>query len=528
MGVIPKSAVRKFMNRKRRSFERWKEYRFKELNSKMRKLPVRPPIWKKLRKEQRVCLLIGAAVKRCAFFLDTGIGKTLLSIALARYFRKAKEAKRFLVLVPNNVNMYEWADQLREHSPRTKFTILDGSSAEKWEALRDEDSLLYIATYPGIMHMVSKTTENKKGETKFARDEKRCRELEARIDGYIFDESTELGGHSSLTWRCFRSFVRRPEKMVFALTGTPFGKDPKMLWSQMYLVDHGETLGPTLGLFQAGFYREVENHFSGFPEYKFRKKMAPVLHEMLQNRSIAYEADEATLPRLVPIIKTVRMSRDAVIHYDEAKAKFKAAVTSRGVRDLALIKNTFLRMRQISSGFIGYYDDDSGKRAALEFDDNPKLEMLLSIVSSIYEDHKVIIFNQFTFSGGMISRELTANKIEHVRIYGGVKNQEELLTRFKRDDSCRVMLLNNDCGGFGLNLQVARYGIYYESPTSPIIRKQTRRRFERQYSKHKSVFQYDLVTQGTNDEDNLKALAEGRDLLDSVLRGKKKVERFFV
>lgn len=528
MGVIPKSAIRKFMERKRASFERWKKLKLNDLNAKMRALPHRPPIWKKLRKEQRVCLLIGAAVKRFAFFLDTGIGKSLLSIALARYLKRAGVAKRFLVLVPNNVNLYEWEDEIQKHSPNTKYTILHGSSVDKWKALREDDSLIYIATYPGIMHMVSKETTTKKGATKFARDEKLCVELARRIDGFIFDESTELGGHSSLTWRCFRSFVKDPNKIVFALTGTPFGKDPKMLWSQMFLVDLGDTLGPTLGLFQAGFYNEVKNHFSGFPEYTFEKKKVPLLHEMLHNRSIAYEADESTLPTLVPIVKHARMSRDAIAHYDDVKAKFKAAVTSTGVRDINLIKNTFLRMRQISSGFIGYYDDEEGKRAALEFDDNPKLDLLLSIVGSIYQDNKVIIFNQFTFSGSMICRELDNNKIGHVRIFGGVKNQSELLAKFKKDDSCRVLVLNNDCGGFGLNLQVARYGIYYESPTSPIIRKQTRRRFERQWSEHSTVFQYDLVTTGTNDEDNLKALAEGRDLLESVLRGKQKKKRNFV
>ncbi len=528
MGTLPKSAIRKFMNRPRKSFEKWKELGYRDLNARMRKLPVRPPIWKKLRKEQRVCLLIGAAVKRCAFFLDTGIGKTLLSISLARYFRKAKQAKSFLVLVPNNVNMYEWAHQLKEHSPKTSFTILDGSSVDKWKKLRETNSLLYIATYPGVMHMTSKETKNKKGKTVFARNEKHCRELEKRIDGFVFDESTELGGHSSLTWRCFRSFVKKPEKIVFLLTGTPFGKDPKMLWSQMYLVDHGETLGPTLGLFQAAFYKENRNTFSGFPEYIFRKKLTPALHEMLQNRSIAYEADESTLPPLVPIIKRVPLSRDAQAHYDDVRAQFRAAVTDKGVRDVALIKNTFLRMRQISSGFVGFYDDENGSKASLEFADNPKLDALIALLKEITLDHKVIVFNQFTFSGDMIERELKSNKLAYVRIYGKTKKQEEVLSKFKREDACRVLLLNNDCGGFGLNLQVAKYGIYYESPTSPIIRKQTRRRYERQGSKHKRVFQYDLVTNGTNDEDNLVALAAGRDLLEDVLRGKKKRTRIFV
>lgn len=524
MGVIPKTVIKTFMARERPDFRRWKKYKYNKLNALMQKLPVRPPIWKKLKKHQRVCLLLGARYGSWAFFLDTGCGKSLLSIALARYFKKAKQGKRFLVLVPNRINMFEWKDEIEKHSPNTKFSILAGTSKQKWEEIYKGESLLYVTTYMGLLHMVCKTTKTKKGVTKMTPWDKQINALLKLLDGFFCDESTELGNPDSLTYRVVRRFAvaKNPAKFVFPLTGTPFGKDPKPLWAQMFLVDRGQTLGETLGLFRSAFYSETINPMSGFPEYHFEKKKASLLHDFIAARSIEYTADSATLPQMIPIVKEVAMSADAEAHYYAVRDKFREALLDTSPKNLVVIKNSFIRLRQISSGFIGYQDDETGERASLEFQDNPKLDMLISLLTEIAPRYKSVVFCQFTFSGDMIAREMKKLKIGFERIYGKTKDQKLVLNNYKKDDDCRVLLLNNDCGGFGLNLQIARYGIYYESPICPIMRKQTRRRVERQGSDHSSVFIYDLVTRGTYDTANLVALEEGKNLLEDVLRGRKK------
>jgi hypothetical protein len=55
---------------------------------------------------------------------------------------------------------------------------------------------------------------------------------------------------------------------------------------------------------------------------------------------------------------------------------------------------------------------------------------------------------------------------------------------------------------------------------SPITRKQARRRFERQHSKHDKVFGIDLVTLGTYDQRILDMLAKGEDLFKCIIDGK--------
>lgn len=522
MGVIPKTAIRMFLARERGDYRKWKDYKFNKLDALMGRLPVRPPIWRKLRKHQRVCLLLGARYGSWAFFLDTGCGKSLLSIALARYYKKAQQGKSFLVLVPNRINMFEWKDEIEKHSPGTKFSILGGTSKQKWDELRKGESLLYVTTYMGLLHMVCKTTKTKKGVTKMAPWDKQVNALLKIVDGFFFDESTELGNPDSLTYRVCRRFAKAKGKYIFPLTGTPFGKDPKPLWAQMFLVDLGHSLGETLGLFRSAFYSETINQISGFPDYHFEKKKAKLLHDFIAARSITYEAEATSLPKLVPVLKEVNMSADAEAHYYAVQDKFRDALAVKGPKDLMVIKNSFIRLRQISSGFIGYEDDETGERATLEFQDNPKLALLMSILSEVTPRYKAVVYCQFTLSGDMVSRELKKLNIASQRIYGKTKDQKSVLNTFKNDDACRVLVLNNDCGGFGLNLQIARYGIYFESPICPIMRKQTRRRVERQGSDHSSVFIYDLITRGTYDHANLAALEAGKNLLEEVLRGRDK------
>lgn len=519
---IPKKALRNFLEKPRDDYRKLKKLSRRELNDRIRELNVRPPIWKKLNRHQRVCFVIGLIRRRFAFFLDTGCGKTLLSIALMRYYKRCKEARTFLVLVPNRINTFEWGLEIEKHSPGTRYKILKGSTEDKWEQLRDGECSVLITTYGGFVRMVSKevVVALKKGQKiELKPDNKKIKEVISNIDGLILDESTAVGNHMSLTHKiCLK--VAKGVSFVYELTGTPFGKDPEPLWAQLKIVDGGEALGNSVGVFRAVFYNKSIHPFSGFPEYKFRrtKKNMIELNRMIAHSSIRYKADNADLPRLVNIVKEVSLPKDAMDIYQTAKEKLRE---SKG--KVTEMQNQFLRMRQISSGFLGYKDDETGEKAELFFDDNPKLEMLISLIEEVRHVHKIVIFHQYTPSGGMICKRLRELKIKHVRIYGKTKDQEGMLQEFSNDDECRVMVLNNSCGGYGLNLQVAKYGIYYESPVDPITRKQTRRRIERQGSSHDKVFVYDLVARGTVDQRILEALESGRDLFQAVIEGEMEI-----
>lgn len=517
MGTIPKSAVKAFLSRHRDDFRHYKKFTYKKLRSLKDKLPAKPPIWKKLWKHQRACFLIGVQCRKFFYCLDTGCGKTLLSIALVRYFKRAEKAGCFLIIVPNRVNMYEWQSEITIHSPKSKVLLLDKKTPTNWENLMNSDSSFCVITWGGLRHLVCGKREKKKSsKNEMFISNKHIGWLIKRLSGIIIDESTFVGGHASLDTR----IVKRVFKKVdygFLLTGTPFGKNPEMLWSQMSLVDEGHSLGQTLGLFRSAFCREVANPFSSFPDHAFNLKMKRTLHDFIAHRSIRYKA--VGLPKCMHIVKEVPLPKEAMPHLEAAEEEFKAALRGDGLNTLQRMQNSFVLQRQISSGYVGYTDTEDSTKIHFEFAEKPKLDMLLSLLQDITPTHKAIVFFDYVYTGKMLSHALRSHKINHHLIQGGTKDQKGKLDAFKNNNKCRVLLLNNNCGGFGLNLQIARYGIYFESPISPIMRTQTRRRFERQGSKHDTVFVYDLVMRSTKDQPILDSLKDGENLFKYLIEG---------
>lgn len=523
--MIPSSAVRAFFETPRYSYSRYKKFSRKKLRFLVQNLPAKPPIWKKLHKHQRACLLIGVYTRRFLFFLDTGMGKTLLIIALVRYFRRIGLVRRVLVLVPNRSNTAEWAREIRKHSLKSTYTVLKGSSKKKWELLRGEDSLFYISTYGGFSRMVCKTGPKKKGSKKkkgkrLIPDPSKVKKIKAHIQGLVFDESTFIKNRQKLPYRIGRQISKSME-VVFALTGMPFGRDPTDLWAQFHAVDLGETLGPTLGLFRAAFFKAKKNYWSKSKyafDYVFLDKKMGQLQKIVENRSIYYEADEGDLPKVTRIVVEVRFPVDTYQYYKKATQQI---IDAGG--NYQEMKSAFIRMRQIASGYVGYWDDDKAWRAEFSFDLNPKLDKLLEIVQSISENRKIIVFHEYIFSGSVICYELEKLEIGTARLWSGTDDPAEEMRRFDEDSACRIFVVNNSAGAFGLNLQVANYVIYYESPTSPIIRYQTERRTIRSGQKRNRVFLYDLVMRNSHDRAILKFHKEGADLMEALLRDPAKV-----
>lgn len=515
--MIPKRTIQNYLDAPRNDHRGMKKCTPSELRAMKDELPVKPPIWKKLRKHQRVCFLLGAKERRFGMFTDTGTGKSLISISIAKYFKKADDARRFLILIPNKINTTEWVDEIKKHSPGTSYVVLKGSSASKWLQYEGSNAYLVITTYMGLVRMLSELKvskkKRKKGGNELVLKMSLVKKFARDFDGIIMDESTMLASRSSLPFRVCRQ-ISKVCSYAFILTGTPFGRDPTSLWTQMFLLDWGETLGPNLGIFREAFFKSKINYWTGFPEYTFDKKKEPLLHRLLANRSIRYEADQADLPLVTHIPKYIRLPKDSQQVYEDAREKL---ICNHG--NFKEQKNMFIRMRQISSGFLGYVDDETGEKAQYLFPVNPKLDMFESLITSIDENHKILVFNDFTVSGDMISDKLKELGIKHVRAYGKTKDVESIKSKFLDDSACRVFIVQGRMV-FGLNVQVAKYGIFFDMPVPVILRKQAWGRIERQYSSHEHVFIYDLVVKDTVDEQIIEFHRDGRDLFEAIVNGR--------
>ena len=516
--MISRFAIKKFLSRELESFDWIKSLGRKELLAAVDELEPKPQFVGPYKpyQHQLVAFLIGTFMPGFLYLLDLGVGKTRIALDLIAYRKLKGDQPKFLVLVPNVANIEDWIIDAKAYAPSLVCVPLDGPSTDRRQLLK-RTADLFILNYAGLVALC--TTLQPKSEDKRKRviDREKMDWIIGLFNGIVLDESTSIIHRSSLTYKICNQFARHID-LRYALTGTPFGRDPQALWTQFYFIDRGNTLGQTLGIFRAAFFTQKKQFWGGY-EFTFKKELTEKLHRVLRNRSIFYPAEECIdLPEAVSVTKHVMLTSEMKVYYGKLAEQLRLA---KG--NFRIVQNSFLNMRQICSGFIGLIDDESGDRAQIEFSENPKLDVLLSLINELPIGAKMVIFYEYIWSGNQISTALMAKGIKHERLWGGQKDPKGALRRFREYPEYRILLVNSKSGAFGLNLQIANYMAIYESPTSPIIRKQIERRIRRSGQKAKRCFYYDIVMKDTVDERILTYLAEGRDLFSAIVKGEAQV-----
>ena len=525
--TISKTAIEEFRTRELDDLSPIKKISSRQAWADIKDLGLKDYIVTKPFKHQKICTLLTAHNPSLMLFLHMGSGKTKIGLDTIRIHKEEHGARKALVLVPNLVNIDNWVEETAVHQPSLRTVPLIGSSAQRWTQRATEGDI-YVINYTGLGAMCSElVTVRGRKSRKRKLQRKLMDKFLKEIDTVIYDESTDFKNSNSLNFQVC-SYVSSKAQFRYGLTGTPFGRDPEDLWAQFYVIDFGETLGPNLTIFREAYFNKklIRMGKRYFNEWSVSAKGKKLLSRAIKHHSIRFSESECQdLPKAVYSKLRVALPMEAETYYKEMKKQIN---NSGG--DYKEVESAFLRMRQISSGFVGFRNEDN-ERVEICFKQNPKMDALEQLVNQIIRegDEKIIIFNEYIFSGLLIRQMLERNKINCERIYSGTKDKIGVIRKFKKDTRTRVLVGNSSSMDKGLNLQVAKYCIFYESPVSPIVRAQCEARIRRGKPKtggHKSrrkdhVYYYDLVTKGTVDEQILAMLQEGKDLFKQIIGGAK-------
>jgi SNF2 family DNA or RNA helicase len=520
--MISKTAITNYLGSPRENFVWVKKLSEAQLDQELRNISFDSPHFDKLMLHQKACILLGIAYPNLCFWLSMGVGKTLITLNLLNFFyQNGFLVAKTLILAPTDEVVNSWENEIKKWYPDLPYTTLLGSTDEKWEKFNSLDSGLIIATYVGVAFMVSTLQPSKKKEkNELVVDPRKLPDLVTDVEALILDESTKVANHQSLSFKVC-SQIGKHCSIRYALAGRPFGRDPMSLWAQFYLVDRGETLSPFIGFYRETFFkkRPLIWHPNAI-EYIFDEKRKADLSRITAHRSISYALDECvSLPDLVRIKRYVSFPEETLAYYN---GLIRDMIAAKG--DISLVKNVFLRMRQLSSGFLGIKDDETGDKSEIEFESNPKLDLLMDLIEELPEDRKCIVFYEYTYSGRLISKTLKKHKIKAGWLWSGTKNWKQMEEEFREDPAFKVLVINSKKGAYGLNLQHSNYCFVYESPVSGIDRDQAEKRIHRTGQKH-TCFIYDLIMRGSMDERILEYQTEGRSLFQALVSEPAKVLR---
>lgn len=517
--MINKKVVQKFLARQLDSHDWLKKLTKMKLFASLKPEIALIPGFAKLWIHQLVCFLLISEYKRFMLHIDMGGGKTSI-VLFTILSRKLKgENPLAIVFVPYVTAVDTWIEECKTRTPGLKLVPLMGTTIQNLRLLEEKDGDVFVICYASAVAMLAEDMPTKKRKKKtWTIDPKNTRKVFEGFDTFVADEIHKCSNISSLTYRMCRAISLQCEYGM-GLSGTPFGKDVEDIWSQFYLIDFGETLGETKGLFQEAFFDKKLDFFTGFPVYKFDKKKMPILNKMIKHNSIHYAASEMhDLPAKRYIKRRLQLPTAIEGYVSIAAAQFIDALKSRNTSNrFMLAEASYLQLRQLASGFMTV-DGQNNTKVKVSFDNNPKLDLLEEYVNALPAGSKMVVFHHFVYTNDLISNRLTALKIKHARVWSGQKHVLKELERFRNDPACTVLVLNDQSGSSSLNLQHANYMFFFEEPDSPINRQQGEKRIYRA-GQEKPVYFIDPFMEGTVDERIFYANQQGKKLLDELLRG---------
>jgi SNF2 family DNA or RNA helicase len=439
-----------------------------------------------------------------ALFWEMGTGKTKEAIDLIRYRCYEKgEAISVLIICPK-IAILNWVDEFKIHSTLEKVVQpLNENRYKKEVALKDKSKKIFIVNFESVKPMFNA--------------------LYKRWDMIIVDESQRIKNMQAISTKAIIK-IGDLSRFRYILSGTPILNNPIDIFSQYRFLDGGFTFGKSFTTFRLSYFINVNadlaakagNNFKYFPKWELNKMLANTFKQKVQSiASVIKKEDCLDLPPKVYKTIHLEMGDKQRKMYEEMKKELIAEINDTKmytVASTAAVK--IMRLRQISSGFARL----DGVETLAVFSDNPKMDALEDLLEEITINHKCIIWCAFRHDIEAIRDKF---KIYNPSvIYGGTDANEKYdqQNKFRKDNTCRIMIAHPKSAGLAINLVEASYAIYYSQGFELENRLQSEDRCHRPGSQvHDKITYIDLIYKNSVDVSISKALKNKKDIGSDVL-----------
>jgi len=429
--------------------------------------------------EQAVKLMVSQAA--AGLFLDPGLGKTSTTFAAFKILKDAGYVKKMLVIAPRRAAQIVWP---AERSKWLEFNnlsvhVLHGKGKDN---IPDAD--IYVINPEGLEWVSSRLTA-------------------LGVDMLVVDESTKFKHSNTQRFKLLRTLLPR-FKRRYILTGTPTPNGLMDLFSQIYILDQGNTLGRYITKYRNEFFFQT-----GYGGYTWSPKLDSM--ERITNRVAPLvlrmkAEDYLDMPQLIFNDIYVELPPAASARYRAMENDFFVALESNEiVAENAAVASG--KLRQIANG--GAYTGVDKEFVVLH---QEKVSALADLVEQLAGNPLLVLY-EFDFDREMIQKEINC-----VALRSGTSDKAaaEYIRGFNAGE-IPVLIGHPGSMGHGLNLQgachhVCWYGLtwnleYYDQAT---------RRVYRQGQESDRVFVHRIAARNTIDEVVLHTLA-GKNARQSEL-----------
>jgi len=355
--------------------------------------------------------------ERCALFLDMGLGKSVSTLTAISDLQDSFSVQKVLVIAPLRVANSTWAQEAEkwEHLEHLKVSVCTGSEKTRRSALHREADV-YVINRENVVWLVD--LYKKKWP----------------FDCVIVDESSSLKNPSAKRFRALKKVLPYTNYMVL-LTGTPSPNSLMDLWSQMYLIDFGESLGRTITGYRQRFF---EQDFMGY-RYTIRDGCADKIHNLISDRVISMSAEDyLDLPDRIDLETKVELPSGVMRRYKELEKTLLAELETGEEVEAVSAAALANKMLQFSNGAA--YHDEHKNWAEIH---KEKLDALADIVEDNPDENILVAYN-YKFDLERLQKRFPQAVI--------LDKEHETIERWNRGE-IKMLLAHPASAGHGLNLQ---------------------------------------------------------------------------
>lgn len=432
-------------------------------------------------------------VPKCGLFLDMGLGKTVSTLTAIKELKYNRfQVNKVLIIAPKKVAEGTWSKEKDKwnHTKDFRVSLVLGSQQKRIKAL-SVNADLYIINRENIPWLVD-----------YLRND-------WYFDTVVIDESSSFKNSRSKRFKALKMVLPKINRLI-ELTGTPSPNGVEDLWAQIYLLDQGTRLEKYITHFRAKYMEPNKRNRSQIFDYKIKDGVYDSIINKISDICISMKSEDyLELPDLsyneIPVILNDKARRD----YDKMERDF--VLELEGAEDEITAVNAAAlsnKLLQISNGAVY---DSSGIYTEVH---DAKIEAFLELVERL-QGKSLLVFYNFQHDRDRIKRVLEKSDLV----------VKELKTTQDEDDwnagKIDILLTHPASAAYGLNLQeggnhVCWFGLSWNLEHY----QQANKRLHRQGQKEKVIIHH-LVTQGTRDEDVMRALDNKAGVQEEIMQSLK-------
>ena len=407
--------------------------------------------------------------RKCALFLDMGLGKTASTLSAISELIPECKADKILVIAPLRVALSTWHAEIAkwEHLQHLSYTIIKGMASTRVKKLA-ENTRIHIISRDLVVWLANQ-----------------CKE-EWPYDMVIIDESSSFKSAKIQRFKAIRKVLPQINRMVL-LTGTPASNGLLDLWSQIYLIDQGQRLYKSYYAYLAKFFYSDHMGYNWRPRGIAQQEITSRIQDICLSMSAN---DYLELPDVVFADRHCELGQSTAREYKNFKKEFFMEHEGEVVTasSAAVLVN---KLMQFCNGAV--YTQD---RQSTVVKHNQKLDVLEEVIEELQGQNVLIAYNFQTDRDRIVKRFKQAQ----------VLTQDPSCIERWNSGEIPILLAHPASCGHGLNIQHGgNHIIWFGLTWSLEMYLQMNARLHRQ-GQDKPVIITHIIASGTVDELVLEAL----------------------